>query len=67
VPGTRVEVEVRFERYFAVAASTFADVRRGDIVLYEDAYRNIALAINSGDAAHMFSTRVGQEVLLSPA
>jgi S-adenosylmethionine hydrolase len=67
VPGTKVEVEIRFERYFAVAARTFADVRPGDIVLYEDAYRNIALAINSGDAAHMFSTRVGQEVLLSPA
>jgi S-adenosyl-L-methionine hydrolase (adenosine-forming) len=67
VPGTKVEVEIRFERYFAVAARTFADVRPGDIVLYEDAYRNIALAINSGDAAHMFSARVGQEVLLSPA
>ena len=65
--GTRVEVEIRFERYFAVAARTFADVRPGDIVLYEDAYRNIALAINSGDAARMFSARVGQEVLLSPA
>jgi S-adenosyl-L-methionine hydrolase (adenosine-forming) len=67
VPGTKVELEIRFERYFAVAARTFADVRPGDIVLYEDAYRNIALAINSGDAAHMFSARVGQEVLLSPA
>jgi S-adenosylmethionine hydrolase len=67
VPGTRVEVEVRFERYFAVAARTFADVRPGDIVLYEDAYRNIALAINQGDAANMFSARVGEEVRLSPA
>jgi S-adenosyl-L-methionine hydrolase (adenosine-forming) len=67
VPGTKVEIEIRFERYLAVAARTFADVRSGDIVLYEDAYRNIALAINSGDAAHMFSARVGQEVLLSPA
>jgi S-adenosyl-L-methionine hydrolase (adenosine-forming) len=66
VPGTKVEVEVRFERYFAVAARTFADVRPGDIVLYEDAYRNIALAINQGDAAQMFATRVGQEVKLSP-
>lgn len=67
VPGTKVEVEVRFERYFAVAARTFGDVQPGDIVLYEDAYRNIALAINSGDAARMFSVRVGQEVLLSLA
>jgi S-adenosylmethionine hydrolase len=66
VPGTTVEVEVRFERYFAIAARTFAEVRPGDIVLYEDAYRNIALAINQGNAAHMFSARVGQEVRLSP-
>jgi S-adenosylmethionine hydrolase len=66
VPGMRVEIEVRFERYFAVAARTFADVRAGDIVLYEDAYRNIALAINQGSAAQMFTARVGQEVLLWP-
>jgi S-adenosylmethionine hydrolase len=65
VPGTKVEVEVRFERYFAIAARTFAEVRAGDIVLYEDAYRNIALAINQGSAAHMFSARIGQEVRLS--
>jgi S-adenosyl-L-methionine hydrolase (adenosine-forming) len=67
VPGTKVEVEVRFERYFAVAARTFAEVRTGDIVLYEDSYGNIALAINQGNAAGMFSLRVGQEVLLSSA
>jgi S-adenosyl-L-methionine hydrolase (adenosine-forming) len=67
LPGTKVEVEVRFERYFAVAARTFAEVRTGDIVLYEDSYRNIALAINQGNAARMFSLRVGQEVRLSPA
>ena len=32
----------------------FTEVRRGDIVLYEDAYRNISLAINQGNAAEMF-------------
>jgi S-adenosyl-L-methionine hydrolase (adenosine-forming) len=67
VPGSKVEIEIRFERYYAVAARTFAEVRTGDIVVYQDAYGNIALAINSGDAARMFSARVGQEVLLSPA
>ena len=67
VPGTKVEIEVRFERYFAIAARTFAEVKPGDIVLYEDSYRNIALAINQGDAARMFSARVGQEVRVSPA
>ena len=66
-PGTRVEVEVGFERYFAYAARTFADARKGDIVLYEDAYENIALAINRGSAAQMFSVRMGDELRLTPA
>jgi S-adenosyl-L-methionine hydrolase (adenosine-forming) len=66
VPGTRVELEVRFERYFAVSARTFADVHPGDIVLYENAYGSIALAINQGNAAQLFAARVGQEVRLSP-
>jgi S-adenosyl-L-methionine hydrolase (adenosine-forming) len=64
-PGSRVEVEVGFERYFASAARTFAEARTGDIVLYEDAYANIALAINRGNAAQMFSVRVGDELRLT--
>jgi S-adenosyl-L-methionine hydrolase (adenosine-forming) len=66
-PGSRVEVEVGFERYFAVAARTFADARTGDIVLYQDAYANAALAINQGSAAHMFSVQVGDELRLTQA
>jgi S-adenosylmethionine hydrolase len=65
VPGSRVEIEVGFERYFAIAARTFAEVRSGDIVLYEDAYRNIALAINQGNAAEMFHVVVGQDLKLT--
>ncbi len=64
-PGSRIEVEVGFERYYAVAARTFAEVRPGDIVLYEDAYGNIALAINQGNAAQMFGAVVGQELRLA--
>jgi S-adenosylmethionine hydrolase len=59
-----VEIAVGFERYFAIAASTFAEVRRGDIVLYEDAYRNISVAINQGNAAEMFGVVLGQELEL---
>jgi S-adenosylmethionine hydrolase len=66
-PGDRVEVEVGFERYFASAARTFGEARTGDIVLYEDAYANIALAINRGSAAQMFSVRVGDELRLTSA
>ena len=61
-PGTRLELEIGLERYFAVAARTFADVARGDIVLYEDSYRNIAIAINVGDAASVISAHAGDRV-----
>jgi S-adenosyl-L-methionine hydrolase (adenosine-forming) len=67
LPGTQVEIEVGWERVYAVAARTFADVRSGDIVLYEDAYRNVALAINHGNAAQMLRARVGQELRLGRA
>ena len=53
VPGTQVELELAGERYYAVAARTFADARPGDIILYEDSYRNMSLAINRGNAAQL--------------
>jgi S-adenosyl-L-methionine hydrolase (adenosine-forming) len=62
VPGTRVELQSGPERYYAVAARTFADARPGDIILYEDAYRNISIAINGGSAAQMFGIKEGQDV-----
>lgn len=61
-PGTQVEIEVGLQRFYASAARTFADVRVGDIVLYEDAYGNIALAINVGNAAEMLAARPGDTV-----
>ena len=64
VPGTQVELELQRERYYAVAARTFADARPGDIILYEDSYRNCALAINEGNAGEMFTARPGQEVVI---
>jgi S-adenosylmethionine hydrolase len=62
VPGTRLEVEVGGERYYATAARTFADARPGEIVLFEDAYRNISVAINQGSAADMFAAHAGQRI-----
>ena len=62
VPGTRIELQVGTERYFAVAARTFADARRGDIILFEDAYRNLSIAISGGNAAAMFGASEGQSI-----
>jgi S-adenosyl-L-methionine hydrolase (adenosine-forming) len=64
VPGTRLELDLGGDRYFATAARTFADARPGEIVLYEDSYRNIAIAINRGSAAEMFAAHAGQSVTL---
>jgi len=64
VPGTRFELELAGERYYATAARTYADARPGEIVLYEDSYRNVAIAINRGSAAEMFASQPGQRVLL---
>lgn len=64
VAGTRLELAVGGERYYATAARTFGDARPGEIVLYEDSYRNVAIAINRGSAAEMFSVGTGQPVEL---
>ena len=64
VQGGQVELELPLGRYYAVAARTFADARRGDILLYEDAYWNVAVAINGGSAAETLSLRPGDEVRL---
>jgi len=61
-PGTQVEIEIGLQRFYACAATTFADVRAGDIVLYEDAYGNVALAINVGNAAEMLAAKAGDSV-----
>jgi S-adenosylmethionine hydrolase len=64
VPGRRIELDLGSERYYATAARTFADARAGDIILYEDAYENIAVAITDGNAAEMFSIRPGRALTI---
>jgi hypothetical protein len=66
-PGRQVELELASERYYAVAARTFADARGGEIILYEDAYENIAIAISGGSAAETFSAQPGVEVRIRVA
>jgi len=67
VPGTQVELDLAGERYFAVAARTFADARAGDIILYEDSYGNMSIAISSGNAAQLLHTLPGQSVRIRVA
>jgi S-adenosylmethionine hydrolase len=64
--GSEVEIEVRGERFLARFAATFADVKSGELILYEDAYRLLAIALNRGDAAATLQVRLDDEVRLSP-
>jgi S-adenosylmethionine hydrolase len=65
VPGAQVELELGGERVYAVAARTFADARPGDIILYEDSYRNMSVAISGGNAAEMLHARAGQALRIN--
>jgi S-adenosylmethionine hydrolase len=62
--GGTVEIEAGSERYLATYAQTFADVRPGELIVYEDAYRTLAVAINRGDAAGTLGLRPDAEVRL---
>jgi S-adenosyl-L-methionine hydrolase (adenosine-forming) len=62
VPGTRVELDVGGRRYFAVAARTFADAGPGDVILYQDSYGNMSVAISNGSAAAALHASHGQEL-----
>ena len=65
--GSRLEIEHAGERYYAVLARTFADARPGDVILYEDSYKNMALAISRGSAARMLHAGPGQEIRIAQA
>jgi S-adenosylmethionine hydrolase len=64
-PGTRLELRLADERYYAVSARTFADARAGDVILYEDSYRNMSIAITRGNAAQMLRATPGQEIVIT--
>jgi S-adenosylmethionine hydrolase len=64
LPGTRVELSCRGGRFFAVAARTFGDALPGELILYEDSYRNVAVAVSRGSAADVLQAREGSELVI---
>jgi hypothetical protein len=64
--GRPVRVGTGGGEHVAVYARTFADVAPGDLLVYEDASRSLAVAVNSGDAAGLLGIRSGDEVRLAP-
>jgi S-adenosyl-L-methionine hydrolase (adenosine-forming) len=64
VTGTQIEIRSKGNRFFAVAARTFADARPGDLILYEDSYSNAAVAVSQGSAAAVLGVDEGSEIVL---
>jgi S-adenosyl-L-methionine hydrolase (adenosine-forming) len=59
--GDRVEVRLTLDRYFALVVGTFADAPTGELILYEDAYGLVTLAISNGDAGRLTGVSPGDD------
>ena len=62
--GMRVELTCRGEHFYAIFARTFADAPRGELILYEDSYGSLALAVSRGSAAQLLHAEEGTEILI---
>ena len=51
----------------ATYAGTYADVEPGALLVYEDAYRTLAIAVNRGHAAEELDVRLDHELRIRPA
>jgi S-adenosyl-L-methionine hydrolase (adenosine-forming) len=64
--GTRVSVAGPRGDSEATVVQTFADVPDGDLLLYEDAWGSLALAVNRGDASAVLGLGIDDEVGVAP-
>jgi S-adenosylmethionine hydrolase len=66
--GRGVELDVAgAPGYGGVYGHTFADVATGELLVYEDSYRRLAVAVNHGKAAERLGISVGDEIRIRPA
>jgi hypothetical protein len=63
--GDRVEIRLALDRYYALVAETFADAQAGELILYEDSYGLMTLAISRGDAAGLTGVGAGDELRIA--
>jgi len=63
--GDKVEIRLALDRYYALVAETFADADPGELILYEDSYGLMTLAISRGDAAGLTGVAAGDEIRIA--
>jgi S-adenosylmethionine hydrolase len=64
--GLRLGRAVSVNGRRALYATTFADVPEGELLLYEDGYRTLALAVNRGSALAELGLALDDEILIAP-
>jgi S-adenosyl-L-methionine hydrolase (adenosine-forming) len=64
--GFRLGYGVEVNGHHGVYAVTFADVAPGELLLYEDAYRTLALAVNRGSARELLGIERDDELRIRP-
>ena len=65
--GGETSVAIEGRRVAASLRETFSAVEEGELVLVEDSYGYLCLAVNRGRAADMTGARPGSSVILAPA
>jgi S-adenosyl-L-methionine hydrolase (adenosine-forming) len=66
-PGEPVAIRVRAEAWPGAYGRTFADVAAGELLVYEDSDRRLAVAVNQGSAVDRLGISLGDEVRIAPA
>ena len=65
--GHRAALQSGSRTQVARFARTFAEVGVGEMLVYEDAYRTLAVAVRGGDAAARLGLSPGDELRIRPA
>ena len=65
--GRPLTVQHGGRAFGALHAGAFADAQAGALLLYEDAQRMVALAVNQGSAAELLGASRDDELLVRPA
>ena len=66
-PGSEVAVHHGHRLHIARIARAFADVAEGELLLYEDSQRLLALAVNRGSAGELLGAAAGAQLEVRPA
>jgi S-adenosyl-L-methionine hydrolase (adenosine-forming) len=61
-PGDWVELQLSLDPYYAQVAETYADAKPGELIVYEDSYGAIAIAVRDGNAARLTGASAGERV-----